>query len=451
MTTAVASAFREVSADRAGELVARGHRLRHFFPHRVYHLPKCGPDGLQLAGRMCDREEPAAMWELVLYADGDALADLPEDLFFDDDVVWHQQQFGRAGQVASASLVLDDDVVSVVTLVSDLVQRISRRREHKTPVEKRFKGWAHMLINAVAAFADERGAQTLRVATAALVARHADRSRHTDPTLFQRAYDDAVQATLPARRAGDWWEVDVAAARERVVAPERRTDTLSRDRTACIVHDTERGLGHLEVDPDFAARVAQSAPRDLEAMAEVEAGLGVRTTYCVVGALVPEVRAGLEAGGHCLAFHSFDHVVEREDQLHRCREVDYRLKGYRPPHSRMTSELTDRNLLFHNFEWLASSPQSLGAAAPELRSALVRLPIAWDDFPLHTGAVAYDDWERTALERVAGNDFTAIGLHDCYAAHWLPRYRDFLERVGEVAELRTLDEVAAEVTLASAA
>lgn len=451
MTAHASSAFREVTAERADEFVARGHRLRHFFAHRVYHLPKCGPDALQIAEGLCGTTDPAAMWELVLYADGEALAGLPEDLFFDDEVAWHQQQFGRPGQVACANLVVDEETVHVPSLVSDLVQRISRRREHKTLVEKRFKGWAHMLLNAAVGLAAERGARRVRVASAALAGRHTDRSRQTDPTLFERVYDRTVQAMFAARPVDGWWEVDVEAARDRLVAPERRTEPLAARKVVCVLHDVERGLGHADVEPAFAREAERSAPRDLEKMREVEADRGVHATYCVVGALLDEVRAPLEADGHSLAFHSFDHRLDREDQLQRCREVDYRLKGYRPARSRISPELSDRNLLLHNFEWIASSPRSLGAAAPVLRDALVRLPIAWDDFPMHDAGLPYPEWERIALDRVAGSDFTAIGLHDCYARHWLPHYRGFLDRVAEVAELRTLDDVAAEVTLRSAA
>ena len=50
-------------------------------------------------------------------------------------------------------------------------------------------------------------------------------------------------------------------------------------------------------------------------------------------------------------------------QLPRCREVDYRIKGYRPPRSQITPELSDRNLLFHNFEWLASMMAELARRA----------------------------------------------------------------------------------------
>lgn len=449
MTTSVS--FREVSADRAGEFLAHGYEQRLFFPHRVYQLPKCGPDGFQLAGRMCGADDPAAMWELVLYAEPEARAGLPDSLFFDDDVVWHQQQFGRPGQVATASLVVDGPVVYALTFVSDLVQRIGRRREHKTRVEKRFAGWPHMLLNAVLSFADERGAAFVRVATSELAAAHTDRARQTDPTLFRRIYDSTVAARLPARRAGEWWEIELADVRGRIVAPARRTESQRATRTICICHDVERGRGHLDVDPAFAARAEEDSPRHLEAMRAIEAGARVRATYSVVGELLPDVRGALEADGHCLAFHSFDHRLDRDEQLRRCREVDYRLKGYRPPRSQMTPELSDANLLHHNFEWLAGSPRAVGATGPELRAGLVRLPIVLDDFPMHDAGMPYEDWERAALERIVGDDFAAIGLHDCYAPRWLEHYPGFLERVGELGELRTLDEVAAEVTLSSAA
>jgi hypothetical protein len=445
-----ASAFREVTADRAGEFVARGHKRRHFFGHRVYHLRKCGPDGFALSELMCGLNDPAAMWELVLYADAAATAEFPPDLFFDDDVIWHGQQFGRPGQVATASVVLDGDTVHAVTLVSDLVQRISRRREHKTRVEKRFEGWRHMLLNAILAFALEHGAHRVRVPTAKLALRHTDRRRDIDGALFERIYDRTVNALAPVRRDGGWWVVDLAAARDRVVRPERRAEPLRRRRTISICHDVERGLGHAEEDPAFARRAERASSRDLEAMREIEAGLDVRATYCVVGSLLPELRDVLDESGHCLAFHSFDHRIDRERQLRHCRQVDYRLKGYRPPRSRITPELSDRNLLFYNFEWLASSPASLGVKGPELRAGVVRLPVHFDDFPMYWAGLPYADWERRALAQIARSDFTAIGLHDCYAPYWLPRYRGFLEHVQEMGELRTLDEVAADVTLAAA-
>lgn len=447
------SAFRQITAERAGEYTAKGHKRRRFFPYRIYHLPKCGPDGFKLAQRMCGKEDPAMMWEIVLYADPAMLAEFPPDLFFDDEVIWHQQQFGRPGQVATASLVLDGATVYSITHVSDLVQRVSRRRQHKTRIESRFGGWSHMLLNAVLSFADEHGARRVCTPTAELAMHHTDPARRASlgSELFERVYDRTVTDLFPARQEGEWWVVDVADARGRVLMAERRTETRRHTKTICICHEIERGMGHTEADPAFARRAERTSPGDLAAMRQVEADLDVRATYFVVGSLLSEVRDGLEADGHALAFHSFDHRLDRWDNLRRCREVDYRIKGYRPPGSRITAELTDRRLLFHNFEWLASSPRSLGTTAPVMRAGVVRLPIVLDDFPMHERALPYEEWEQLALGRIAESDFAAISLHDCYAPYWLPRYRRFLEQVQEVGELRTMDEVAAEVTLCSAA
>ncbi len=439
----------ECSADHSVEFQRRGYRLRHFFPHRVFWLPKCGPDGFMLADWMCRIDDPEAMREILLYATPEVAAEFPRELFFDDELVWHQQQFGLPGQVACATVVLDGRTVFSITHVSDLVQRISRHREHKTRVEKRFKGWNHMLLNSVLHFATAHGAKRVRVASAALAARHTDHSRRVDPTIFERIYDHTINSLFEPRRRGDWWELDLGEVRERIVVGERKRHPRSEAKTICICHDIERGWGH-QHDPLFAKRAEDASGEALATMRQIEAELGVRCTYNVVGKLMPDVRREIEKDGHCVAFHSFDHRVDRDRQLERCRQVDYRVKGYRVPESRLTPELSARNLLRHNFEWLASSTTSLQREIPILQHGVVRLPIAFDDFSLHTGERSWDQWQAIALEEVHGRDFVAIGLHDCYAEHWLPGYRDFLLRVRELGELRTMDEVAAEVTLRSA-
>jgi hypothetical protein len=451
MSADLSSVFWEIAAGRADEFVAKGHRRRHFFPHRVYRLPKCGPDGLKLAERMCGKSDPASMWELVLYADPATSAEFPQELFFDDDLIWHRQQFGRPGQVASATVLLDGRTVYSITHVSDLVQRISRRREYKTRVERSFEGWRHLILNAVLAFACAHRAREVRIPTATLARRHTDRSRLVGFGLFERVYDRALNDFLPARRAGEWWVVDCARAADRLVVPQRRVEPRRRSKTICVCHDVERGTGHLQYDPEFARRADGSSPRDLARMRRIEADAGVRATYFVLGSLMSELKDGLENERHAVGFHSFDHRIDSEDQLRRCREVDYRVKGYRPPNSRITYELSDRGLLFHNFEWLASAAHTVGVTTPRLRGGLVRVPIAFDDHPLYTGQLSYPEWERVALERLASSGFAAISLHDCYAASWLPRYDSFLEQVAAMGELRTVDEVAAEVTLAAAA
>jgi hypothetical protein len=117
----------------------------------------------------------------------------------------------------------------------------------------------------------------------------------------------------------------------------------------------------------------------------------------------------------------------------------------------LTEELADGNLLHWNFEWLASSAHSLGSNRPELPNGVVRLPIHLDDFALYRGEGDLGRWLEQAVATVEAHDVAALSLHDCYAHLWLPRYPELLERLQALGTLRTLDDVAAGVTLAAAA
>lgn len=454
--------FRRIGADRRDEAVAKGHRASRFFPHRVYVLPKCGPDGLKTAQRMCGAAAAAECWQILLYADEPVCSLFPDDLYFDDDVVWHRQQYGRRGQVASATLVRRGDVLLTMIHQSDLVQRISRRREHKTQVENRFKGWHDMLLNALVQIAMAWGARTIRSPAASLARAHTDRKRVVQPELFDRLYDRDLQRCLQARREGDWWVVDVAANAARAVLGTAGTESVGTEKTICLMHDIERGLGHAGIDDAFAARANREADGALTAMLAAERHAGVHATYNVVGCLLADVRDRIDAGAHCLAFHSFDHPVAKpspselvpagidREQLRACRRVDYRLKGYRTPRSVLTAELSPDTLCYWNFEWLASSARSFGLAEPRWEERVAKLPVHLDDFPLYRGAVEYDAWETRVVETIAAQSVTVIGLHDCYAPFWLPQYARFLDRVRQLGTLRTLDEVAAELLFRNA-
>ena len=210
-------------------------------------------------------------------------------------------------------------------------------------------------------------------------------------------------------------------------------------------------------------------------MLKAERELGIKATYNVVGSILPDVRSRIELDGHALGFHSYDHPVSEVpnvrqrlwkkltnrsssngsaahsvDQLGKCRDVDYRIKGYRPPQSRITSDLADSKLLFHNFEWLASSAYSLNIQAPLMQNRIVRLPILFDDFDMYHLQLDYKAWEAMALSHIERNDFVAFSLHDCYGQYWLPHYKRFLEKISSLGTFKTLDEVAADVTLESA-
>lgn len=401
---------------------------------------------------MCGVHDLDRLWELVIYAAPPLLREFPPELFFDRELVWHEQQLGLPGQVAYANVVIDDGRAWSFTHVSDLAQRSGRRREHKTRVDNRFRGWPRMVVNAIAHFARERGATELRSPTSELAMEHTDRERTVEPELFERVYDRSLSRLAGVRRDGGWWVTDLRRQDDRIVAPEPRDESLpDPDRVVCICHEVERGLGHRDVDPELGRAADAEAPRSLERMLAVERDAGVRATYGVVGCLLNEVRPDLERDGHCVAFHSFDHDGSAErDQLHACREVDYRIKGYRTPRSTLGPDLSDERLAHHGFEWLASSAFSFGFEEPRLHRGIVRVPIHLDDFSLYDAGRDYDDWEHEALDLVERRSFTAISLHDCYAPHWLPRYAKLLERLAERAELRTVDEVAADVLLASA-
>lgn len=448
MSGTSAVVWHELGTDRLEEFMARGHRQRHVFPHRLLYLPKSGPDGYKLAGRMCGIADPALMWELVLYADASLLEEFPEELFFDDDLVWHQQQFGLTGQIATANVVLDRPVLWSMVHIADVVQRIGRRRELKTRIDNRFRGWHDMLLNAVLAFALERGAEEIRLPTASLAMRHTDRRRTVGAELFERVYDRDVRRLFDVERAGDWWVLDVRANRDRAVLP--RIEKVVRRpaaKTICVCHDVEAGLGHVGIDEDLVRLAGRTWRRSLRAMLAIEREFGVRATYNVVGLLLEDVREGIAAGDHTLAFHSYDHT--EADQLARCRRVDYRLKGYRPPRSRITPELDDRSLLYHNFEWLASSALSLRATEPVLRNGLVRIPIHFDDFPLYRHGVDFAAWQERIVAEIEGHELVVLSLHDCYAHLWIDRYPELLERVRALGQLKTLDELAAAAVLAA--
>jgi peptidoglycan/xylan/chitin deacetylase (PgdA/CDA1 family) len=440
--------YREYGPEARREFEARGWKPSDFFPHRVHSLPKCGPDGLWLVRELCGVIEPDALHQVVLHAYGPVLDEFPAGLFFDEEILRHGQHFNLPGQVATAALARDGSTLYSMAHHSDLVQRISRRRALKTRVEKRFRGWHRLLLHAIVADAARRGIRRVCVPSARHAMRHTDLLRTVRPELFERVYDRAVGHLFAAVPRGDWWEIDVARNRSAVVSSERRTGEIRHGRTVCIVHDTERGFGHRDVDAAFAERADRESPAALSAMLEIERRLDVRTTYSVVGCFLEEVRGAIADGGHALAFHSFDHGPG--EQLRRCRAVDYRLKGYRPPRSALTPELTETELCLRNFEWLASGVPSLGFDTPRVQGKLVRIPIRFDDFDLHRGTMDWRRWRERAHATVRAHDFVAFGLHDCYAEHWLPHYEALLRELQALAELRTLDDVAADLHLAAA-
>jgi hypothetical protein len=440
------STFTEITGDRIEEVFNKGYKKKYFFPHKIYYFPKCGPDGYKLAYRMCEERDPNKLWEVVLYATSPVIDEFPKELFFDNDLVWHQQQFGKIGQIATANLVLDGDKLYTMVHISDLVQRISRVREYKTRIENRFKGWPYMLLNSILNFAIEHNVEKIYSPTWDLAIKHTDPKRKVQRELFERIYDRAVNKHFRTRTEGKWWVIDIRENRDKIIITEKRQEVIENEKTICLCHDIERGLGHIGVDPNFAELANRTSPNSLDEMLMIEKEANVKATYNVLGCFFNEIRERIEKDCHCIAFHSYDHNVY-VDQLGRCRQVDYRIKGYRSPRSQITPDLNDENLCFHNFEWFASSAYSLGIRLPEMHNRIVKIPILFDDFDMYKNKMKYEDWQQKAVQMIKQNDFVAFCLHDCYAHYWLPYYRKFLEKVSGLGKLKTLNEVACEVIL----
>lgn len=219
---------------------------------------------------------------------------------------------GRAGLVATANLVLRGDTLYTNNHLSDLVQRISRRRELKSRIENRFKGWNHMLLNGILNFAVERNLKRILMPTAELVVSMTDPKRRQtlNRELFDRIYDHHVCAYFRAERAGLWWAIDVPQHRDRLIEPvKNQVGSPTKSKTICIYHDVERGIGHAGIDPQLEAYANTNASQALEEMLSVERRVGIRATYSAVGLFLPDVRASIAKDGHCIAFHTFDHRI----------------------------------------------------------------------------------------------------------------------------------------------
>lgn len=458
---------REANAEQRSAFVEKGFRSRHFFPHRVLQLPKGGVDGMKLAERMSGIHDPAALAQLLLYGLAPEIERLPEDLFFDDDVQWHRQQFGISGQIASANLAFRGDSVYTSAYHSDLVQRIARRSEHRTRVDKLFSGWPRLLLNAVMNAALDRDLRTVYSPTAALAITHTDPKRTVGDSLFVRVYDTTVREHLQAEQHKGWWRIDVAANRHRVAPLAKGITVSQREPTICLCHDIELGLGHKGIDPELAAKADRHGEAWLDQMLALEREAGITATYSILGCLWSRLEPRITTAGHATGFHSFDHQLpsrslrqrllkrlgrhsEQSQQLERCRQIDYRSKGYRPPQSRLTSDLTDSNLSRHGFEWLACSAWTLGIEEPKIQNGIVKIPILFDDYNLYRDGLPFHIWKEQAWQAIRRHPFVAFSLHDCYAHLWLPHYQEFLKELKSLGRLCTLNQVAAETTLAQA-
>ncbi len=308
----------------------------------------------------------------------------------------------------------------------------------ETQVETHFKHWYAVLFNAVLDYCAATKLSILYSPTGEQIVKNT--TKPITPDLFLRIYNYPEKRYVCHRvRLGpaEYWEIPVDANLPHLIRLRRSELPTGPDnrnrRQICIFHDIEEN-----VSTDISAAACAD---NLARMLTIEKELGVDATYDVLGSLFERKRSEIWAFNprHSIAFHSFNHHIEDLTQLQRCREVDLRVRGYRPPRSRITAELEDYNLTYFNFEWLASSAFSFGFHSCRLENGLIKIPIDLDDYPLFTGAVAYEDWEQNLLERARESQFFAFGLHDCYAERWLTRYPELLVKLRKIGDLVSAD------------
>ena len=423
---------------------------RHTFNHYAVIIPKAYPDSRLVLERrgVSDRVmKTGTFYQLNLYTTD--FHQLPEALFTDHDVNWHNQQFGQKGLIAAAGLWVRDSRATITLIQSDVCQQLYRHRELrrscKTRVESRFKYWYRFLLNAVLDACLDADIATLYSPTSQQIVSHI--TKCIKPDLFLRIYDSpehAYQCRRIVDSGTEYWEVPLKPNAARIVRLRRvKWGGPSEDglRKICIVHDIE---GNVDT-----AVSALECWNNLERMLRLEKELGVSATYCILGRSFHRARNVIIDFNHrhAIGFHSMDHDLANLNQLLQCREVDLRVRGYRPPKSRITNELSDENLAYHNFEWLASSVYSFGHNDCILRNGIVKIPIHVDDYHLFTGCKDYLKWKSALCDRAGLCSLFGVGLHDCYAGKWLEYYPELLSKLALLGKFVTADEVCDEMYL----
>jgi len=432
------------SSTTAEPFVAIGLRRAEFFDHSVAVIPKQYPATFLLFEQRGVSEaelKEGVFYQLNLYSTN--LSGFPDELFTDRTVNWHNQQLGEKGLIAAAGLYAQGSSLTISLLQSDLCQQIYRhgelKRACKTQIGKRFGAWHRILFNAVLDFASDKDFSFIYTPTADWIL--SSTKKQVNPALFRRIYDSVVspyERRRVTRARAEYWEIPVAGNKDRVArlvladVPHCETDPGT---LICIFHDVEENVD-TEVSPS-------ECRENLAEMLQIEKSIGVRATYNVLGMHFRPKRREIENSdpGHCLAFHSFNHDLNDETQLARCRQIDLQVKGYRPPQSVITPELTDYRLSYFDFEWLASGERSICSSACKLQNGIVKIPVFTDDYPLFTAQQDYSSWERRLIERVQSHSFVAFGLHDCYGRMWLREYATLLKKLGSLGTFVTADDV----------
>ena len=310
---------------------------------------------------MCGGCSLDSLWEIVLYADETLIAAFPRDLFFDDDLLWHQQHLGRAGQVAAVDIVLRGEDLFTMAHQSDLVQRISRRRGVQDARREAVQGLAPDAFNGIVDFAREHGARLVHFPTADFALRNTDRKRIVERTLFDRLYDRNVRSCCRSSvRATGGCSTSIESVTGSWCPSAARTQASWFGRSPSVTTSSTTSATRVALAIRSQMRPSPLRSRRCSKSSATSASERRTTSWERSSQNGDEIRAD----GHCMALAAYDHAVDKPEQLARCRQVDSD-QGLRCPAVEAHGwRYTDDNLAFHNFEWIASSSLSLGKTGP---------------------------------------------------------------------------------------
>ncbi len=391
-------------------------------PHDVLVLPRGGADGLRLARRLCGVSDPDRLREIV--------------------VVRHGGSIDGGGRLAAASLVTRGDRVMVTAC----------RADAGAPA-----GVSRMLLNAVMAFAVERGAARVLLPSRALARRRTPGATGGDG--IGRLDDAHARAHFAPERRGPWWRFDVAANRARVAMPARVRELADLGPLVCVCHDVD-GTGNA---------------RALARMLEAEATLGIAATYCVGPDLADDAREAIRRAGHAVAFrprvpaaggsggHPWRPAALRNrltaswsrlrgsdaawTGLAACRGRGATIRGYRL--SAGARRPSDETLAARGLDWIAVPGATLARGRPRLHRGIVTIPITHDDGDLRAGREGWEAWRERLLTAAGRRHFVALTV-DAGAERSPGDYGELLAVLRARAEVWTLDRVARHLMLTSA-
>jgi len=438
------------NSDNFKSIVGKNSKIsKYFFPYEVEIIEKQYPDMFLIMYRRGISKEKLLNGKFIqvnVYSKN--VEEYPDELFFNKQINWHQQHFCRKGLIAAAGLYLpNDDSIFIELMQSDLMQQLFRnkkfREKYRTELENKYRYWYKILFNFILDFAVDKGFKRIYCPTSKQLSKKT--KKKMDNSIFVRIYDHVdrkFDCNKKKIHKAEYWRVNVKENIDKLTRLKSKKRKIKKtDKIVCIYHDIEE-----DIDADVSK---EKCKEYLKRMLEIEKKYGIKATYNILGQLFKEKEKIItNCGDHSVAFHSFNHDVRDLNQIKKSRDVDLQVRGYRPPQSKITEELTDYNLSYHNFEWMMSSASSFGFDKCRLEKGIVKIPVYTDDYSLSTGELNYEKWEKRLIRAVKKNDFVAFGTHDCYGEYWIDKYDGLLSKLKKIGvRFMNCDEITGKMFL----